>query len=208
MTSCATKTLEFRAYIAQQLSAIDEEIQGLRDGAHDEEDLIKKEQLFNEIDEAIKDRDKQLELVLKEILPEAFAVCREAARRFKENPTLEVTATEHDRNLAAKGKRYISIEGEKATWKNQWTAAGGEITWDMVHYDVQLVGGMVLHDGKVAEMATGEGKNPGGNLARLPERHWWSRCTHRNRQRLPGPTGLRMGRAPLRIPFPDRRLYR
>ncbi|WP_373553681.1 preprotein translocase subunit SecA [Haliscomenobacter sp.] len=152
------KTLEFRAYIAQQLSAIDEEIQNLRNEAHDAEDLIKKEQLFNEIDEAIKDRDKQLELVLKEILPEAFAVCREAARRFKENPTLEVTATDHDRNLAAKGKRYISIEGEKATWKNQWTAAGGDITWDMVHYDVQLVGGMVLHDGKVAEMATGEGK--------------------------------------------------
>jgi preprotein translocase subunit SecA len=152
------KTLEFRAYIAQQLSAIDEEIQSLRNEAHDEEDLIKKEQLFNEIDEAVKDRDKQLELVLKEILPEAFAVCREAARRFKENPTLEVTATDHDRNLAAKGKRYISIEGEKATWKNQWTAAGGDITWDMVHYDVQLVGGMVLHEGKIAEMATGEGK--------------------------------------------------
>ncbi|WP_421797485.1 preprotein translocase subunit SecA [Haliscomenobacter sp.] len=152
------KTLEFRAYIAQQLSAIDEEIQGLRNEAHEEEDLIKKEQLFNEIDEAIKDRDKQLELVLKEILPEAFAVCREAARRFKENPTLEVTATEHDRNLAAKGKRYVIIEGDKATWKNQWTAAGGDITWDMVHYDVQLVGGMVLHEGKIAEMATGEGK--------------------------------------------------
>ncbi|MDX2069323.1 MAG: preprotein translocase subunit SecA [Haliscomenobacter sp.] len=152
------KTLEFRAYIAQQLSSIDEEIQGLRNDAHDEEDLIKKEQLFNEIDEAIKDRDKQLELVLKEILPEAFAVCREAARRFKENPTLEVTVTEHDRNLAAKGKRYISIQGDKAIWKNQWTAAGGDIVWDMVHYDVQLVGGMVLHEGKIAEMATGEGK--------------------------------------------------
>lgn len=152
------KTLEFRAYIAQQLSAIDEEIQALHDEAHQEEDLIKKEQLFNEIDEATKDRDKQLELVLKEILPEAFAVCREAARRFKENPTLEVTVTDHDRNLAAKGKRYISIEGDKAIWKNQWTAAGGDITWDMVHYDVQLIGGMVLHEGKIAEMATGEGK--------------------------------------------------
>ena len=152
------KTLEFRAYIAQQLSAIDEEIQGLHDDAAQEEDLIRKEQLFNEIDEAHKDRDKQLELTLKEILPEAFAVCREAARRFKENATLEVTATEHDRNLAAKGKRYISIEGDKAVWKNQWVAAGGEITWDMVHYDVQLIGGMVLHDGKIAEMATGEGK--------------------------------------------------
>lgn len=152
------KTLEFRAYIAQQLTAIDEEIQALHDEAHQEEDLIKKEQLFNEIDEATKDRDKQLELVLKEILPEAFAVCREAARRFKENSTLEVTATDHDRNLAAKGKRYISIEGDKAIWKNHWTAAGGDITWDMVHYDVQLIGGMVLHDGKIAEMATGEGK--------------------------------------------------
>lgn len=152
------KTLDFRAYIAEQLAAIDQEIQALRDEAHAEEDLIKKEQLFNEIDEALKDRDKQLELVLKEILPEAFAVCREASRRFKENPTLEVTATDHDRNLAAKGKRYVTINGDKAIWKNQWTAAGGDITWDMVHYDVQLIGGMVLHDGKIAEMATGEGK--------------------------------------------------
>lgn len=152
------KTLDFRAYIAEQLAAIDQEIQTLRDEAHAEEDLIKKEQLFNEIDEALKDRDKQLELVLKEILPEAFAVCREASRRFKENSTLEVTATDHDRNLAAKGKRYVTINGDKAIWKNQWTAAGGDITWDMVHYDVQLIGGMVLHDGKIAEMATGEGK--------------------------------------------------
>lgn len=152
------KTLEFREFIAQQLSAIDEEIEELHVQAAQEEDLIKKEQFFNEIDEALKDRDKQLELALKEILPEAFAVCREAARRFKENSTLEVTATDHDRNLAAKNKRYITINGDKAIWKNHWTAAGGEITWDMVHYDVQLIGGMVLHEGKIAEMATGEGK--------------------------------------------------
>ncbi|MEO0339542.1 MAG: preprotein translocase subunit SecA, partial [Bacteroidota bacterium] len=123
------------------------------------DDLFAKEELFKEVDELKEDKDKEQEVVLKEILPAAFAVVKETARRFAENETLEVTATEHDREMAAKtGKTYISIQGDKAIWKNSWQAAGGDITWAMVHYDVQLIGGMVLHDGKIAEMATGEGK--------------------------------------------------
>ncbi|MGB4958018.1 MAG: DEAD/DEAH box helicase, partial [Saprospiraceae bacterium] len=98
-----------------------------------------------------------LEVILKAILPEAFATVKETARRFSENETLIVKATEHDKNLASK-KSYIKIDGENAIWQNTWTAAGGEVTWNMIHYDVQLIGGMVLHDGKIAEMATGEGK--------------------------------------------------
>ena len=135
------KTLEFREFIAQQLSAIDEEIEELHVQAAQEEDLIKKEQFFNEIDEALKDRDKQLELALKEILPEAFAVCREAARRFKENSTLEVTATDHDRNLAAKNKRYITINGDKAIWKTSGLPleARSPGTWCITMYSSLVV---------------------------------------------------------------------
>jgi preprotein translocase subunit SecA len=104
-----------------------------------------------------KGRNEQLEAVLRDILPEAFAVVKETARRFMENEEITVTATQHDRELATK-MSHVRIEGENAIWKNSWKAAGGDITWNMLHYDVQLIGGMVLHDGKVAEMATGEGK--------------------------------------------------
>ncbi len=152
-------TLEFRRRIAEHLSEIDEEIKQIQAEAAEEEDLTHKEALFGEIDKLKEERDEQLEIILKEILPEAFAVVKETARRFSQNQALEVTATDHDRELAATpGKSYITIEGEKASWQNQWMAAGGEIVWNMVHYDVQLIGGMVLHDGKIAEMATGEGK--------------------------------------------------
>ena len=95
---------------------------------------------------------------LNEFLPEVFAIVRETARRFKENETIEVTASDFDRELAAQGKDFITIEGEKALYRNHWIAGGNEVTWDMVHYDVQLIGGIVLHQGKIAEMATGEGK--------------------------------------------------
>lgn len=151
------KTTEFRTRIGEYLSEIDREIGSLREQATVTEDIHDKEALFQQIDALRKDRDKELEVVLKEILPEAFAVVKETARRFKENASIEVTATDHDRELAAR-KNYITIQGDKAVWKNQWTAAGGQITWDMLHYDVQLIGGMVLHDGKIAEMTTGEGK--------------------------------------------------
>ncbi len=153
------KTKEFRARIAKHLEGIDKDIQEIHEEANKMEDFHKKEELFREMDKLQEERDKHLEDILKELLPEAFAVVKETARRFKENPVLEVTSTDHDHGLAATpGKSYVTIEGNKALWKNQWVAAGGDITWDMVHYDVQLIGGMVLHDGKIAEMATGEGK--------------------------------------------------
>lgn len=154
------KSLEFRSRIAEHLAGIDEDIQNLRDQAEEEENLLQKESYFSEIDELLKERDTHLEEILKEIQPEAFAVVKETARRFTENETLSVTATDHDRELAAKSGKgaYIKIEGDKAIYQNSWVAAGGEITWNMIHYDVQLIGGMVLHDGKIAEMATGEGK--------------------------------------------------
>ena len=152
------KTIEFRKRITEYLSEFNADIEQLEKESIDESDFGLKEELFNEIDELKKERDTHLEEVLKEILPEAFAVVKETARRFTDNKTLEVTATDHDRDLAASGKSYISISGDKAIYKNSWTAGGGEVTWNMVHYDVQLIGGMVLHDGKIAEMATGEGK--------------------------------------------------
>jgi len=153
------KTQVFREYIREYLTEIDEEINATNREAQEAEDLQQKEALFNELDALKEERDNLLEEALKEILPEAFAVVKETARRFKDNDTITVTATQHDRDLAAtSGKTYISIEGDKAIWKNEWMAAGGDITWNMVHYDVQLIGGMVLHDGKIAEMATGEGK--------------------------------------------------
>jgi preprotein translocase subunit SecA len=151
------KTIEFRARIADSLKDIDNDILTLTEKANQEPNFHTKESLYNEIDNIQKERDKYLEASLKQILPEAFAVVKETARRLCENPTLKVSATDHDRNLAAY-KDYVSIEGDQAIWKNTWTAAGNEVTWNMLHYDVQLIGGMVLHDGKIAEMATGEGK--------------------------------------------------
>lgn len=153
------QSLILRARIKEYLSDIDQEIEAAKNEASQEEDINAKEVIFLEIDELIKQRDKKTEEILLEILPEAFAVVKETSRRFKENSTLTVTATEHDRLLAANSKKtYISIQEDQAIWKNTWMAAGGEITWNMVHYDVQLIGGMVLHDGKIAEMQTGEGK--------------------------------------------------
>lgn len=153
------KTLEFRVRIADYLQTIDGEINSINEQALHSEDMGDKEMLFKEVDDLRKRRDQALEEVLAEILPEAFAVVKETSRRFSFNETLEVTATDHDRALASKSaKTYVSVNGNVATWKNKWTAAGGEIVWNMVHYDVQLIGGMVLHDGKVAEMSTGEGK--------------------------------------------------
>ena len=151
------RTTDFRNRITEHLAGIDADIKSVREEAQATEDFNRKEDLFKEIDELTKQRDVHLEEILKEILPETFAVVRETARRFSSNSSITVTATEHDRNLAAT-KPYITISGDKATYANTWMAAGGEITWNMVHYDVQLIGGMVLHDGKIAEMQTGEGK--------------------------------------------------
>lgn len=120
-------------------------------------DISEKESIFAEIDKLEQDRNKELEKVLLKVLPKAFAIVRETARRFKDNSIIEVTANDMDREFAAKFQ-HIKIEGDKALWHNQWLAAGNLVTWDMVHYDVQIIGGIVLHEGKIAEMATGEGK--------------------------------------------------
>lgn len=151
------KTLEFRTRIAEYLKGIDDDINNIKAETAREDDLIAKEKLYNELDKFVEQRDTHLEEVLKDILPEAFAVVKETARRFMQNTSLEVKATDHDRDLAA-ANTYVTISGDKAHWANSWKAAGGDITWNMMHYDVQLIGGMVLHDGKIAEMQTGEGK--------------------------------------------------
>ena len=117
-----------------------------------------KESLATESDKLVKEEDEAIEKILDEVLPEAFAIMKSTARRFKENGTIEVEATAFDRDLAAQNKDFVRIEGDKAIWQNHWIAGGNEVTWDMVHYDVQLIGGIVLHQGKIAEMATGEGK--------------------------------------------------
>lgn len=153
------KTIEFRTYIQDYLAEINEEIEGIRTEATETEDFHRKEELFKEIDRLGKEKDKLIEEALQELLPEAFAVVKETARRFTNNETIVVAATEHDRELAVNPKKnYVAIDGEKAIWKNHWKAAGGDITWNMVHYDVQLIGGIVLHQGKIGEMKTGEGK--------------------------------------------------
>lgn len=151
------KTFEFRNRIKEHLKGIDDDISDLKNKSEEKEDILVKEHMYNDIDKLIKERDGHLEDILRELLPEAFAVVKETARRFLENETIEVTATDRDKDLAAT-RSYVSIQGNKAIWKNSWKAAGGDITWNMVHYDVQLIGGMVLHDGKIAEMQTGEGK--------------------------------------------------
>ena len=121
--------------------------------------IEKREKIYNEVDKLEKEIREQYEKVLNEILPEAYAIVKSTARRFAQNETVEVTATEMDKNLAADSRfDFVEIEGEKAIYHNHWMAGGNEITWDMVHYDVQLFGGVVLHQGKIAEMATGEGK--------------------------------------------------
>ncbi|MGC4103235.1 preprotein translocase subunit SecA [Ferruginibacter sp.] len=153
------KTAEFKQRIATHLNAIDKEIADKKQAAEDlpVADISNRDVLYKEVDELKKSRDKKIEEILEQILPEAFAVVKETSRRFKENETMVSTATELDRTLAVK-KDHITIDGDNSIYKNSWTAAGGTVTWNMVHYDVQLIGGTVLHSGKIAEMATGEGK--------------------------------------------------
>ena len=152
------KTREIKQTIDNYLKEIDDQLAELQKQVEEPGlDIHEKDELFNRIDKLEEKRDEELEKVLMEVLPEAFAVVKETARRFKENDTLEVTATLHDKQYAA-SHEHVEIQGDKAIWKNRWKAAGGDIVWDMVHYDVQLIGGVVLHQGKIAEMATGEGK--------------------------------------------------
>ena len=151
------KTIAFKERIAAARSEYEQKIQHFKEQADATDDIEQKEDFYSEIDKLTDEAYKAGEKVLNEILPEAFAVVKETAQRFVDNPTLEVTATAFDRELASQ-KDYVSTEGDKAFWKNSWDAAGKAITWDMVHYDVQLIGGIALHQGKIAEMQTGEGK--------------------------------------------------
>ena len=153
------KTIEFREKIASAINTEETELKALHDRIEAEYDMPvdEKESLYKRIDELEKHSYDKTQKVLDEILPEAFAVVKETARRFAQNETVTVTATDHDRDLAAT-HASITIEGDQAIYQNHWMAGGNEITWDMVHYDVQIIGGAVLHSGKIAEMATGEGK--------------------------------------------------
>ncbi|MBA3649476.1 MAG: preprotein translocase subunit SecA [Chitinophagales bacterium] len=152
------KTEVFRNRIREHIADITSEIESLKVEAEKEEVLFdEKEELYKKIDQLEKNRDEKIEEVLNEILPEAFAVMKETARRFTENETLVVTANDLDREFAIK-KDFLSIDGNHAIYKNTWLVRGIPVTWKMVHYDVQLIGGIVLHQGKIAEMATGEGK--------------------------------------------------
>ncbi len=154
-----TKTQEFRARIKQHLTGIDQELAEMRAKAEEMpvEEVHAREEVYNEIDKLVKKRDQQIEEVLAEIAPEAFAVVKQTARRFKESAEVVSTATEQDRILATM-RSHMRIEGDQCIYNNNWTAAGVPVSWNMLHYDVQLIGGMVLHEGKIAEMATGEGK--------------------------------------------------
>ena len=153
------KTATFKGKIRQHIQEETDLIASLKEKVENDPklDIQEKEQLYKQIDDTEKKVLEKIEEILMEILPEAFAVMKETAKRFTENPTIRVKATEMDRNLAA-NRDSIEIEGDTAIYHNSWNAAGGEVTWNMVHYDVQLIGGIALHQGKIAEMATGEGK--------------------------------------------------
>ena len=143
--------------IQAAIAADEARIAEIKEELEKEIPLNLKEKLATESDKLVKKVDETIEKVLDEILPEAFAIVKSTARRFKENPVIKVKATDFDRDLSTT-KEFVTIEGDYALWQNHWMAGGNEMTWDMVHYDVQLIGGIVLHQGKIAEMATGEGK--------------------------------------------------
>ncbi len=153
------KTQEVKDIISDRLKSIDDQLAELHQSVIDntEMGLQEKEEVFSRVDKLEEDRNKELEVILMDVLPLSFAIVKETARRFKENEAIEVTASHYDRELA-KDHQNVKIEGDKAFWQSQWLAAGNLVKWDMLHYDVQLIGGIVLHQGKIAEMATGEGK--------------------------------------------------
>ena len=151
------KTTEFRDRIRQNVAQENKEIEELKGKIEEESDFSLKEGMYEEVDQLEKKAYDKTEALLEEILPEAYAVVRETARRFTENREIIVRATEMDEQLAEQYS-HISIKNGEAIYQNRWLAAGNEIEWNMIHYDVQLIGGSVLHQGKIAEMATGEGK--------------------------------------------------
>ncbi len=153
------KTAEFKNKIYEFTKEEEDQVKELKDKVEleYEMDSNEKEKVFEKLDQLDKKIAEKIEVILLEILPEAFAVIKETAKRFKENPIIEVTTSDRDRDLAA-FKNSVEIKGDKAFYNNNWLAGGNTITWDMVHYDSQLIGGIVLHQGKISEMATGEGK--------------------------------------------------
>ncbi len=152
------KTLALKDRIAKHIAEEKTQITSLKQEAESNDVPVdRQEELYQQVEKLEDKVDAKLEEYLLEILPEAFAVVKKTAERFKEQSEIEVTATDNDRNLAASSD-FVTIKGDKAIYSNSWMAGGSEITWDMVHYDVQLIGGIVLHQGKIAEMATGEGK--------------------------------------------------
>ena len=151
------KTTHFKNLIEETRKPFKEQIDSLNKKIQFSENIDEKDNFYNEIDKILELSNAEVENTLNNILPQAFAVVKETAKRFKENSKIKVKASEFDLRLSSE-KSYIKIEGDFVTWSNSWNAAGKEVTWDMVHYDVQLIGGIVLHKGKIAEMQTGEGK--------------------------------------------------
>ncbi|MEK9604086.1 MAG: preprotein translocase subunit SecA [Flavobacteriaceae bacterium] len=151
------KTQSFKNKLKSELKEVDKKIEEIKLEIDKVDDIDQKENLYQQIDDLTSNSENIIAETLKNILPEAFAVVKETARRFVENTTLKVTASEFDRQLS-QDNSYVNLEGDFAVWSNAWDAAGKSIVWDMIHYDVQLIGGIVLHEGKIAEMQTGEGK--------------------------------------------------
>ena len=151
------KTLSFKNKLSTDLKEVNDQIQEIKSEIEKTEDIDQKENLYQKVDNLTTESENIIAQSLEEILPEAFAVVKETARRFVENTTISVSASEFDRQLS-QDKSYVNLKGDHAIWSNAWDAAGKPIVWDMIHYDVQLIGGIVLHQGKIAEMHTGEGK--------------------------------------------------
>ena len=161
------RTDSLKAKIAAVEKPFEDRIAEIKAKLEEELPISEKEALATESDKLVKDEDEAIEVVLNEVLPEAFAIVKSTARRFAQNETVEVTASDFDKQLAAEGREFVSIQGDKAIWLNHWMAGGNEVKWDMVHYDVQIIGGIVMNGGvrtnkeqkgMIAEMATGEGK--------------------------------------------------
>ena len=159
-----TETKNLKKIIAESIKEENEKIKGLKSEAeNNNKSISRKEDIYNEIDQIHKEIIEKIEHTLSNILPKAFAIIKETSRRLSEKKELIVSANEFDKKLAVE-KDFVLIKDDKAIYKNRWTAAGNEVVWDMIHYDVQLIGGIVLHEGKIAEMHTGEGKTLAATL--------------------------------------------
>ncbi|MDA7557761.1 preprotein translocase subunit SecA [Flavobacteriaceae bacterium] len=152
-----SKTDTFKHKIEKARATFEDQIITLQDEADSIEDIDRKEDIYSEIDQLKDASYAATETLLNTLLPEAFAVVKETAKRFVDNQIITVTASTYDRELSGT-KTYVTLDNDKAMWSNSWDAAGKPITWDMIHYDVQIIGGIAMHEGKISEMQTGEGK--------------------------------------------------